>query len=60
MLNNHIIPGCPYVKELEWSVRHLVCSDHPREHALLPCDSAYLSRRGFDSLRICYDGILWP
>ena len=26
MLNNHIIPGCPYVKELEWSVRHLVCS----------------------------------
>ena len=26
MLNNHIIPGCPYVKELEWSMRHLVCS----------------------------------
>ena len=26
MLNNHIIPGCPYVKELEWSVRHFVCS----------------------------------
>lgn len=53
MLNNHIIPGCPYVKELEWSVRYLVCSDHPREHALLPSDSAHLSRRGFDSLRIC-------
>ena len=53
MLNNHIIPGCPYVKELEWSVRHLMCSDHTREHALLPCDSAHLSRRGFDSLRIC-------
>lgn len=74
MLNNHIIPGCPYVKELEWSMRHLVCSawyvahlvDTPCPHpifgnpALLSCDRAHLSRRGLDSLRICYDGILRP
>ena len=34
MLNNHIIPGCPYVKELEWSVRTLCAWHSLNENAI--------------------------
>jgi hypothetical protein len=60
MLNNHIIPGCPHLVCSAWHIGHLVDTLCPQpifgNYAPLPCDRAHLSRRGLDSLRICYNG----